>query len=62
MRYIIWYLRSVFCSHSWRHEELRFKIRNEYNEIVVDGPKVSATCDKCGWHRTYWKFGGRSGR
>mgnify|MGYP003490117721 CR=1 FL=1 len=27
-----------------------------YDEIIKQGMKVSRTCKKCGWHKSYWKF------
>jgi len=65
MRFIIWWIRSLFCDHDWELEEMRLKIidwsfnlisgRNEKN-VIGDRIKVSATCKKCGWHRSYNKF------
>lgn len=54
--FIIWWLNSLFCDHIWSYEEVIFSIRDEFGDITRSGPKVSATCDKCGWHRSYWKY------
>lgn len=50
MRHLIWYLRSAFCKHEWEREE-KFA-----NGAYKDDYRVSTTCNKCGWHRSYWKF------
>jgi len=54
MRWLIYYLRSAFCEHTWERAE-EFCTENE-GDSKVSGIKVSATCTKCGWHRKYWKF------
>lgn len=54
MRWLINYLRSVFCKHEWKHEEIFAKINDEFGK--TEGPRVSATCEKCGWHKSYWKY------
>lgn len=55
MRWIVWYLRSVFCAHEWRDEERWVDATDQYTRMRREGVKVSATCRKCGWHRAYWK-------
>lgn len=58
MRWLIWYIKSCFCSHSFKYEESDYTIKNSHNQsIVKNGPVVSVTCTKCGYHKTYWKFG-----
>jgi len=60
MRWLVWYIRSMFCKHIFSYSEM------EHNSIYYTfsgsrrklcGPKVSATCTKCGYHKSYWKFG-----
>lgn len=55
MRYIIWWFRSLFCNHNWKFEESDYE-KHENDFLVRAGTIVSATCKKCGWHRSYWKF------
>lgn len=55
MRYLIWVIKSAFCNHDWHYEEKFSKIVDSEGDIYRQGEKVSATCKKCGWHRTYWK-------
>jgi ribosomal protein L37E len=55
MRWLVWWFRSLFCAHSFEREEARVECHQ------WDGGKqaytvVSATCTKCGWHRSYRKF------
>lgn len=52
MKRIVWAVRSIFCNHNWIKEEL---IDRDFTGDV-DNVKVSVTCNKCGWHRSYWKF------
>jgi len=55
MRYLIWYIRSLFCKHEWKHEECIWKTKNTYG-YTNEGRTVSATCKICGWHRSYEKY------
>jgi hypothetical protein len=68
MRWLINYIRSCFCKHEWEYETFdEIKVdRPPYgmycvgdaaipHKIIV-GQTVSATCKKCGWHRSYRKF------
>lgn len=54
MRWLIWYIRSWFCKHDWEREERRFISDGEFRH--KEGVRVSATCKKCIWHRSYWKY------
>lgn len=60
MRWLIWYIRSCFCKHAFNYDEREYK-SNRYSPlgalIKCEGPMISATCDKCGYHKAYWKFG-----
>ena len=55
MRWLIWYIRSCFCKHEFKLEEncAEYKWYNGGNQ---SGKMISATCSKCGYHRSYWKF------
>ena len=69
MRWLFWYFRSLFCNHDWEREALKFETwrapdveermlapeikRYDEKDVI----RVSATCKKCGWHRSYSKFG-----
>ena len=55
MRYIVNYFRQVFCKHEWITEECVATSDVEWGKSKR-GLKVSATCKKCGYHKTYWKF------
>lgn len=69
MRWIFWYLRSLFCKHvwqtaeqaytTWRRPDIEDRILAPEVERVGERHiiRVSATCKKCGWHRSYSKFG-----
>lgn len=50
MRWLVFYFRSLFCDHVWDYSQM------DMTSFLRDGPMVSATCDKCGWHRSYWKY------
>lgn len=56
MKYFVWSIMSAFCKHDWKHEEEFFQQYDGYGGITKQGNKVSATCRKCGWHRSYWKY------
>ena len=55
MTWLAWKVRTMFCKHEWECEERDFvSIRGSGGRR--EGPRVSATCAKCGWHRSYWKW------
>ena len=62
MRWLAMYIRSVFCKHDWEKEETQCLVTREIaNEFPYTGQEttitvVSATCKKCGWHRSYPKY------
>lgn len=68
MRRLINYIRSCFCKHEWQYEQYdQVKIHRPAwesycigeaakPEPIITGVIVSATCKKCGWHRSYSKF------
>lgn len=58
MRWLVFYFRSCFCDHKWKLEEAPYEKYNQYisREMPVErNTNVSATCEKCGWHRSYKK-------
>lgn len=55
MRSIINYLRSLFCKHDFTYEEKHCTVTSDLGSSKA-GLKVSRTCKKCGWHKSYWKF------
>jgi RNase P subunit RPR2 len=55
MRWIANYFRQVFCKHDWLLEEGLATSSSEFGKSK-QGVKVSATCKKCGYHRSYWKY------
>lgn len=50
MRWLIEYIRSLFCLHEYKYDEDFVK------GVCKDGTRVSVTCTKCGYHKSYWKF------
>jgi hypothetical protein len=56
MRWLIEYIKSCFCNHKFEYGELHAEITGDFNEIIKQGIRVSATCSKCGYHKSYWKF------
>lgn len=54
MKWIINYLKQCFCKHEFRFEERQSKRATWYGER--EGLRVSRTCEKCGDHKSYWKF------
>jgi len=56
MRGLINYIRSCFCKHEWEKEEKVCNVR-QYGAILGQEFRVSITCKKCGWHKSYSKFG-----
>ena len=56
MNWLIWYIRSWFCKHNFDYCERDYIVQNDFGQTIKNGPKVSATCTKCGYHKSYWKF------
>lgn len=56
MRAIINHIRSWFCAHEFTFDETDYKTRGPFGMILRDDVRVSRTCKKCGWHKSYWKF------
>jgi RNase P subunit RPR2 len=56
MRTIVNYFRSMFCNHKFIYEETWYRKLDYHHEPVKQGNKVSRTCTKCGWHKSYWKY------
>ena len=56
MRWLVNYIRSVLCKHDWEREEAICSKRFFIDSPEQIGVRVSATCKKCGWHKSYWKF------
>jgi hypothetical protein len=61
MRWLANYLQQVFCCHDFVLEEKTYQIRDYISigkiDVVERGILVSQTCNNCGYHRTYKKFG-----
>ena len=55
MRWLIWYIKSCFCSHDFKYESTQFE-RTDANRAFEIGTVVSATCSKCGYHKSYKKY------
>jgi hypothetical protein len=62
IRFLSIYIRQTFCKHEFIYEEKEIKEEDWYNaddEIWNkgrEGVKVSITCKKCAYHKSYWKF------
>lgn len=61
MRRIIEYIRSCFCKHEFEYDERSYIIWGDglfepAGTVNRRGIKVSATCKKCRYHKSYWKF------
>jgi hypothetical protein len=56
MRWLIWYIRSCFCKHVFKYDEVSKATRTYGAGAFQNGPMISATCSKCGYHRSYWKY------
>lgn len=56
MRFIINYIRECFCNHDFKYDEEYCEELKYFQTIKTSGTKVSKTCKKCGYHKSYWKF------
>jgi hypothetical protein len=65
MRWLIWYLKSCFCQHNWKLEEMEFTytpyMYDDITHTVAYGKestrfRVDMLCTKCGWHKAHLKF------
>jgi RNase P subunit RPR2 len=56
LRWLIWQIGSAFCRHDFTYEEVYAQNLGSNNDVIKQGDKVSRTCKKCGWHKTYWKY------
>ena len=55
MRWFFWYIKQVFCTHNFEYEEESYT-EQHYGRVTRKGIRISATCKKCGLHRSYWKY------
>lgn len=56
MRTLINYIRSLFCKHEFEYGEHYHTDYGFDGDWERRGTKVSRTCKKCGWHKSYWKY------
>ena len=56
MRNLINWFRSLSCKHEFTYEETPYTTHDIDNIVLRRGIKVSRTCNKCGWHTSYWKY------
>jgi len=54
MRWLIEYIRSLFCKHDFEYENIEASSSSDFH--FREGVKVSRTCRKCGYHKSYWKY------
>lgn len=55
MRTLVNYFRQVFCKHAWNFEECTTREFLE-GRLIRTGQRVTATCQKCAYYKSYWKF------
>lgn len=53
MRWLLNYLRQMFCIHEWEYDEAHVTFGENKEK---EGTRVFARCKKCGYHETYWKY------
>jgi hypothetical protein len=56
MRFLVNYIRQIFCKHDFEKEENYNCIERFGREIIQSGTKVSLICKKCGYYKSFWKF------
>lgn len=54
MRYIVNYIRQIFCNHNFEKSEANCEITGTFDKRV--GIKVCLICKKCGYHKSFWKY------
>jgi len=57
MRWLVNYIRQVFCKHEFIANE--GYVKGGYDVIFgqdKSGIKVSMICPKCGYHKNFWKY------
>jgi len=55
MRWLVNYIRQIFCKHEWLIEEKYCKLYGDFG-LEKDGQKVYMRCNKCSYHRKHWKY------
>jgi len=55
MKWLINYFKECFCNHDFNYEEKYYVEKSDFCGSR-EGDKVSVTCKKCGYHKSYWKF------
>ena len=58
------YIKMLFCNHKFifseaKCEEYVWDYVDEFESVkrlTRNGTRVSQTCEKCGFHRSYWKY------
>ncbi len=57
MMWFVDYIRRCFCGHEFKFEEIHYELFSENHvRLIKSGPRIARTCNKCGWHKSYWKF------
>jgi hypothetical protein len=56
MRWLSMYLQQVFCKHKLVTEETFCTKSDPSIGSTREGPKISILCDRCGYHKSFWKF------
>ena len=55
MKWLIWYIRSCFCTHEFEKSEI-LSTKTFHGETVEHNVRVSLICKKCGYHKSFDKF------
>lgn len=55
MRFLLNYVRQIFCKHDWLVEEKYCTNSSDFGDSK-SGIKVYMRCKKCCYHKRHWKF------
>ena len=50
------YIKKICCKHDLKLEEYPYIQDYQLKGVCRQGYKVSVTCNKCGYHKSYWKI------
>lgn len=60
MRWLINYIRQMFCAHMF-DERTEYPVINKHfiegreEPLINDRIRMSMICKKCGYHRSFWR-------
>lgn len=55
MRFIVNYIRTLFCKHEFQIEDFCLTVIGEKDIVIRQGEKRFIFCPKCGYHANFWK-------